>query len=45
MFAALPVGGAVFGAEDYPSPPVDEDFVRTYVDRINTSDRAENTTS
>ncbi|WP_274563534.1 polyketide synthase [Streptomyces spiramyceticus] len=45
MFAALPVGGAVFGAEDYPSPPIDEDFVRTYVDRINTSDRAENTTS
>ncbi|MFJ8584812.1 amino acid adenylation domain-containing protein [Streptomyces sp. NPDC093595] len=45
MFAALPVGGAVFGAEDYPSPPIDEDFVRTYVDRIITSDRAENTTS
>ncbi|MER7833796.1 amino acid adenylation domain-containing protein [Streptomyces sp. NPDC095602] len=45
MFAALPVGGAVFGAEDYPSPPIDEDFVRTYVDRINTSDRAENTTA
>ncbi|CAL9558109.1 D-alanine--D-alanyl carrier protein ligase [Streptomyces sp. enrichment culture] len=45
MFAALPVGGAVFGAEDYPSPPVDEDFVRTYVDRISTTDRAENTTA
>ncbi|MFH8370604.1 amino acid adenylation domain-containing protein [Streptomyces sp. NPDC018031] len=45
MFAALPVGGAVFGAADYPSPPIDEDFVRTYVDRINTSDRAENTTA
>ncbi|MCT9088922.1 amino acid adenylation domain-containing protein [Streptomyces sp. ASQP_92] len=45
MFAALPVGGAVFGALDYPSPPIDEDFVRTYVHRINTSDRAENTTS
>ncbi|AYG84644.1 Phenolphthiocerol synthesis polyketide synthase type I Pks15/1 [Streptomyces hundungensis] len=45
MFAALPVGGAVFGAEDYPSPPIDEDFVRTYVQRITTSDRAENTTS
>ncbi|MER5968832.1 amino acid adenylation domain-containing protein [Streptomyces sp. NPDC002055] len=45
MFAALPVGGDVFGAEDYPSPPMDEDFVRTYVDRISTSDRAENTTS
>ncbi|WP_078887602.1 type I polyketide synthase [Streptomyces sp. NRRL S-118] len=45
MFAALPVGDAVFGAEDYPSPPLDEDFVRTYVDRINTTDRAENTTS
>ncbi|MBL1110394.1 amino acid adenylation domain-containing protein [Streptomyces sp. 5-8] len=45
MFAALPVGGAVFGAEDYPSPPVDEEFVRTYVERINTSDRAEDTTS
>ncbi|MEU3504435.1 thioester reductase domain-containing protein, partial [Streptomyces hundungensis] len=45
MFAALPVGGAVFGAEDYPSPPIDEDFVRTYVHRITTSDRAENTTS
>ncbi|MBL1083714.1 amino acid adenylation domain-containing protein [Streptomyces actinomycinicus] len=45
MFAALPVGGAVFGAEDYPSPPIDEDFVRIYVDRINTSDRAEDTTS
>ncbi|WP_106685696.1 type I polyketide synthase [Streptomyces violaceusniger] len=45
MFAALPVGGAVFGAEDYPSPPIDEEFVRTYVHRINTSDRAENTTS
>ncbi|MEV6596451.1 amino acid adenylation domain-containing protein [Actinoplanes sp. NPDC051346] len=42
MFAALPVGGAVFGAEDYPSPPIDEEFVRTYVDRIITSDRAEN---
>ncbi|WP_432251155.1 amino acid adenylation domain-containing protein [Streptomyces sp. HNM1019] len=45
MFAALPVGDAVFGAEDYPSPPVDEEFVRAYVHRINTSDRAENTTS
>ncbi|CDR18215.1 type I polyketide synthase [Streptomyces iranensis] len=45
MFAALPVGDAVFGAEDYPSPPIDEEFVRTYVHRINTSDRAENTTS
>jgi polyketide synthase 12 len=45
MFAALPVGGAVFGAEDYPSPPIDEEFVRTYVHRINTTDRAENTTS
>ncbi|MEU9099689.1 amino acid adenylation domain-containing protein [Streptomyces sp. NPDC048361] len=45
MFAALPVGGAVFGAGDCPSPPVDEEFVRTYVHRINTSDRAENTTS
>ncbi|WP_078959004.1 type I polyketide synthase [Streptomyces sp. NRRL S-4] len=45
MFAALPVGGAVLGAEDCPSPPIDEDFIRTYVDRINTSDRRENTTS
>ncbi|GAA3368398.1 hypothetical protein GCM10020367_06570 [Streptomyces sannanensis] len=46
MFAALPVGDAVFGGEDYPAPPVDEHFVRTYVDRINTtSDRAEITTS
>ncbi|MGW0495874.1 amino acid adenylation domain-containing protein [Streptomyces sp. NPDC003007] len=45
MFAALPVGGDVFGAEDYPSPPIDEEFVRTYVHRINVSDRAENTTS
>ncbi|MFD8806077.1 amino acid adenylation domain-containing protein [Streptomyces sp. NPDC059597] len=45
MFAALPVGGDVFGAEDYPSPPLDETFVRTYVQRINTSDRAEDTTS
>ncbi|MFE9661487.1 amino acid adenylation domain-containing protein [Streptomyces sp. NPDC005955] len=45
MFAALPVGSDVFGAEDYPSPPLDETFVRTYVHRINTSDRAEDTTS
>ncbi|MER0443996.1 amino acid adenylation domain-containing protein [Streptomyces sp. Edi4] len=45
MFAALPVGGDVFGAHDYPSPQVDEDFVRTYVQRITTSDRAENQTS
>ncbi|WP_328314311.1 amino acid adenylation domain-containing protein [Streptomyces sp. NBC_00442] len=45
MFAALPVGGAVLGVRDYPSPPVDEGFVRTYVHRITTSDRSENTTS
>ncbi|MEU9332326.1 amino acid adenylation domain-containing protein [Streptomyces sp. NPDC048290] len=45
MFAPLPVGDAVFGAEDYPSPPVDEAYVRTYVHRIHTSDRAEDTPS
>ncbi|WP_433548670.1 amino acid adenylation domain-containing protein [Streptomyces sp. CA-294286] len=41
MFAALPVGGAVFGGDDYPSPPVDETFVAHYVDRINAAFRGE----
>ncbi|MBB5939896.1 polyketide synthase [Streptomyces zagrosensis] len=35
MFAALPVGEGVFGRADYPSPPVDEQFVQQYVDCIN----------
>ncbi|TGB19163.1 amino acid adenylation domain-containing protein [Streptomyces palmae] len=43
MFASLPVGGAVLGAEHHPSPPVDEEFVRNYVDRINTTYAADRT--
>ena len=34
MLAGFPTGGEVFGGESYPSPPVDEGFVRRYVDRI-----------
>ncbi|MEU6235318.1 amino acid adenylation domain-containing protein [Kitasatospora sp. NPDC047058] len=34
MLAGLPVGADVFGGEQYPSPPLDERFVRKYVDRI-----------
>ena len=41
MFAALPVGEAVFGGDDHPSPPVDEQFVKNYVHRINAAYRAE----
>ena len=33
----LPVGEHVFGGDHYPSPPVDERFVRNYVDRIKTA--------
>jgi amino acid adenylation domain-containing protein/thioester reductase-like protein len=35
MFESLPVGEHVFGGAHYPSPPVDEQFARNYVDRIN----------
>jgi len=38
MLGGLPVGGDVFGGDQYPSPPVDEQFVRKYVDRINAQD-------
>lgn len=34
MLGGLPVGSDVFGGDQYPSPPVGERFVRTYVDRI-----------
>ncbi|WP_378733236.1 amino acid adenylation domain-containing protein [Nocardia brasiliensis] len=35
MLEGLPVGEHVFGGDLYPSPPVDEQFVRKYVDRID----------
>jgi len=35
MLGGLPVGGDVFGGDQYPAPPADERFVRSYVDRIN----------
>ncbi len=35
MLESLPVGEHVFGGEQYPSPPVGEQFVRNYVDRID----------
>lgn len=35
MLEGLPVGPHVFGGEHYPSPPVDEQFARNYVERIN----------
>ncbi|GAA5086085.1 hypothetical protein GCM10023319_32690 [Nocardia iowensis] len=35
MLEGLPVGEHVFGGDRYPSPPVDEQFVRKYVDRID----------
>jgi polyketide synthase 12 len=35
MLEGFPVGDDVFGGEHYPSPPVDEQFVQNYVDRIN----------
>ncbi|HEV2370648.1 MAG TPA: thioester reductase domain-containing protein [Streptosporangiaceae bacterium] len=34
MLGGLPVGGDVFGGEEYPAPPVDEQLVQNYVDRI-----------
>ncbi|MEU8893090.1 amino acid adenylation domain-containing protein [Streptomyces sp. NPDC048442] len=41
MFAAFPVGEAVFGGDAYPSPPVDEKFVANYVARIQAAYRGE----
>ena len=37
MIGSLPVGEHVFGGDHYPPPPVDEQFVRNYVDRIKTA--------
>ncbi|MFI9509721.1 amino acid adenylation domain-containing protein [Nocardia sp. NPDC052566] len=37
MLEGLPLGEHVFGADQYPSPAVDEQFVRNYVDRIESA--------
>jgi polyketide synthase 12 len=35
LLEGLPVGEHAFGGEDYPCPPIDAQYVGTYVDRIN----------
>lgn len=35
MLSSLPVGHDVFGGDQYPAPPLDEQFVQNYVERIN----------
>lgn len=35
MLDCFPVGGDVFGGENYPCPPVDRKYVQPYVDRIS----------
>ncbi|MFC9998713.1 amino acid adenylation domain-containing protein [Nocardia sp. NPDC127526] len=37
MLASLPVGEHVFGADRYPAPPIDEQYVRRYLDRIGST--------
>ncbi|MGH3375173.1 MAG: amino acid adenylation domain-containing protein [Actinoallomurus sp.] len=37
MLEGLPVGEHVFGGDHYPAPPVDERFIRNYVDRIKSA--------
>jgi thioester reductase-like protein len=34
MLEGFPLGDDVFGDDDYPSPPVDEQYVQRYVERI-----------
>ncbi|KAH8891135.1 polyketide synthase [Thozetella sp. PMI_491] len=35
MFKGLPVGENVFGGTDYPAPSLGEEFIRTYLDRLD----------
>jgi len=35
MFGGSPMGNHVFGGDHYPCPPIDGQFVRNYLDRIN----------